>query len=60
MSAEIILHPAVKGYCEECIYHGDSGECKNEEYKKNTYKVNCVWKYCKYKKKGIGEHDKKR
>lgn len=47
--AEIILFPTHPDYCKECIYYTPSG-CQNEEYIKNQYYVNCVWKYCKYKK----------
>ncbi len=50
MSAKIILHPDAPGYCKECIYDTKDGQCMNEEYKKNAYKVICVWHYCKYKK----------
>ena len=50
MSAKIILHPDAPGYCKECIYDTEDGQCMNEEYKKNAYKVICVWHYCKYKK----------
>ena len=42
--AEIILHPN----------HPDGdkfGNCLNEEYNKHDYEVNCVWHYCKYKRK---------
>ncbi len=50
--ADIILFPTHKGYCKECLYYNSNGEtCNNERYKKNSYEVNCVWKYCKYKRK---------
>lgn len=49
---EIILHPCHPDYCKECIfYDGSNGSCQSEDYKKNSYKVNCVWHYCKYKQK---------
>lgn len=47
--AEIILHPTHPDYCKECIYSTPSG-CSNTDYQKNSYYVNCVWGYCKYKK----------
>ena len=47
--AEIILHPAHPDYCKECMYYTPF-QCNNEEYNKNSYYVNCVWGYCKYKK----------
>lgn len=35
----------------ESVYNdGKTGGCANEEYIKNSYKVNCVWKYCPYRK----------
>lgn len=50
--AEIILHPAHPDYCKECIYHDDKkANCLNKDYMKNSYKVNCEWRYCKYKQK---------
>lgn len=49
--AEIILHPSHPDYCNECIYHGNFGNCQNEDYIKNDYKVNCVWHYCPYKRR---------
>ena len=52
--AEIILHPCHPDYCKECIYSSSNGSYKSEDYKKNAYKVNCVWHYCKYKRKGTG------
>lgn len=49
--AEIILHPCHPDYCKECIYHdGKHAGCLSEDYQKNSYKVNCVWRYCKYKR----------
>lgn len=46
----IILHTTHPDYCKECIYSNDrDASCSNEQYKKNSYKVNCVWRYCKYK-----------
>ena len=50
MAAEIILHPAHPDYCKECIYNAPIG-CKSKDYNENSYKVNCVWHYCKYKRK---------
>ena len=48
--AEIILHPCHPDYCKECIYHDDKhAGCLSENYQKNSYKVNFVWRYCKYK-----------
>lgn len=48
---EIILHPTHENYCKECIYSNKkSGTCKNEKYINNQYKVNCVWKFCPYRK----------
>ena len=50
--AEIILHPCHPDYCKECIFYGSSnGSCQSEDYIQNSYKVNCVWHYCKYKRK---------
>ena len=50
--AEIILHPCHPDYCKECIFYGSSnGGCQSEDYIQNSYKVNCVWHYCKYKRK---------
>lgn len=46
---EIILHPTHPDYCKECIYYESYG-CINTDYQKNSYYVNCVWRYCKYKK----------
>lgn len=52
--AEIILHPCHPDYCKECIftaYGSSNGSCQSEDYIQNIYKVNCVWHYCKYKRK---------
>lgn len=50
--AEIILHPQHTGYCKECVYHDDkNGDCTSKDYTQNSYKVVCVWHYCKYKRK---------
>lgn len=47
----IILFPTNENYCKECVYYnGKTGICKNDKYNKNSYEVNCVLKYCKYKK----------
>ena len=51
LMAEIILFPTNENYCKECAYHNNNGTCSNEKYNQNSYKVNCVWKYCKYKRK---------
>lgn len=48
--AEIILHPTHPDYCKECIYSNKNGSCSNNDYNKNSYQINCVWGYCKYKK----------
>ena len=40
----------IRNNCYQCIYDTKDGQCMNEEYKKNAYKVICVWHYCKYKK----------
>jgi len=54
---KVILFPTHKGYCSECIYnHKDPDYCSNEDYKSNSYKVNCVWGYCKYKKVRTNEN----
>lgn len=46
---KIVLFPTHKDYCGKCVYNdGKTGGCANEEYIKNSYKVNCVWKYCPY------------
>lgn len=50
MSAKIILHPSAPGYCQECVYYENDGQCTNEDYKKHSYEVCCVWGYCKFKK----------
>ena len=48
---EIILYPTHEDYCKECIYNNAKlGICNNEMYNKNSYKVNCVWRFCPYKK----------
>ena len=47
---KIVLHPTHPDYCNECIYRGNQGECKNEYYVENIYKVVCIWHICKYKK----------
>lgn len=49
--AEIILHPSHPDYCNECVYHGIFGNCLSDDYNKNSYKVNCVWHFCPYKRK---------
>lgn len=49
--AEIILFPTHPGYCKECIYDdGRRGTCSSDDYNKHSYEVNCVWKYCPYRK----------
>lgn len=54
--AEIILHPNRPDYCRECIFYDEkNGGCKNKDYEQNSYKVICVWHYCKYKQKRDGK-----
>lgn len=49
--AEVIDFPGIDGYCKKCIYHDPKFDtCNNENYNKNAYLVNCVWKRCKYRK----------
>lgn len=49
---EIILHPCHPDYCKECIFYSEEdGACKSKDYEQNSYKVVCVWHYCKYKRK---------
>lgn len=56
--AEIILHPAHTDYCKECaFYDRKSDSCQSEDYKQNSYKVVCVWHYCKYKRKRRAESE---
>lgn len=51
---EIVLFPKHEDYCMKCKYHREkTGECTNEKYKQNMYKVCCVWKYCPYRKEKI-------
>lgn len=51
---DIILFPGHENYCKECIYYEEKFEkCKNQNYKENIYKVCCVWKRCKYKRKRL-------
>lgn len=53
--AEIILHPNHPGYCKECIFYNEKNEaCESKDYRQNMYKVVCVWRYCKYKRKREG------
>lgn len=48
---KIVLFPTHKDYCGKCVYNDEkTGGCSNEEYIKNSYKVNCVWKYYPYRK----------
>lgn len=47
---KIILFSSHQDYCKECVYSNENGTCSNRDYNKNSYKVNCVWHYCKYKK----------
>lgn len=48
---QIILHPEHPDYCIECIYHDNTtGACKNKRYQAHIYEVNCVWRYCRYKR----------
>lgn len=49
---EIILHPGHPDYCKECVFYDrKSGACHSADYIQNSYKVVCVWHYCKYKRK---------
>lgn len=48
--SRLILFPTHEEYCKKCIYSNKNGSCSNEQYKKNSYYVNCVWKRCKYRK----------
>lgn len=53
---ELILFPTHEDYCKECIYHNIKFEtCNNPKYNENIYKVSCVWKYCKFKRKRLQE-----
>lgn len=48
---KVILFPTHKDYCNKCIYHFELYDsCLSEDYQKNSYYVNYVWGYCKYKK----------
>lgn len=47
---EIILFPTHKDYCGKCECMGMMGECTNEKYIQNPYKVCCVWRRCPYRK----------
>ena len=46
----IFLFPTHEDYCKKCIYNTEMGGCRNKEYLKNIYYVNCVWKRCPYRK----------
>ena len=50
MGQNVILYPTHEGYCKECVYYEGGGICTSKSYIKNSYMVNCVWGYCKYKK----------
>lgn len=53
---DIILHPHHPDYCKECIFNDqNNGTCGNKEYNSHSYMVNCVWKYCPYRKVQSGE-----
>lgn len=52
---EIILFPTHKDYCGKCEYRGMMGECTNEKYIQNSYKVCCVWRRCPYRKERTHE-----
>lgn len=52
---EIILFPTHKDYCGKCEYRGMMGECTNEKYLQNMYKVCCVWHRCPYRKERTHE-----
>jgi hypothetical protein len=47
--AKLILFPTHKDYCGKCKYSGANGGCESEKYKRNSYKVCCVWKRCPYR-----------
>lgn len=50
--AEIILHSRHPDYCKECVYYDSHDQCcKSKDYGRHFSEVNCVWKYCKYKRK---------
>lgn len=53
--AEIVLFPTHKDYCGKCEYRGMMGECTNEKYLQNMYKVCCVWHVCPYRKERTHE-----
>lgn len=53
----VILFPTHTDYCKECMYHSSGGTCNSDEYNKHTYEVNCVWKYCKFKKTIKRDHE---
>lgn len=56
---KLILFPTHEDYCNECIYYNKKIEtCNNPEYNDNCYKVCCVWKHCKYKRKRLQQEDK--
>lgn len=55
---EIILHPHHPGYCKECVFYDDKNEaCTSKDYEQDSYKVVCVWRYCKYKRKRDAERE---
>ncbi len=48
--AKIILFPTHEEYCRTCAYSSGNGTCNNKKYNEHQYEVNCVWKYCPYRK----------
>ena len=52
--AKIILFPTHEGYCRTCAYSSGNGTCNNKKYNEHQYEVNCVWKYCPYRKEKAG------
>ena len=51
--AKIILFPTHEGYCRTCAYSSGNGTCNNKKYNEHQYEVNCVWKYCPYRKEKL-------
>lgn len=57
---ELILFPTHENYCKECIFNNEKvGICNNPKYNENAYKVNCVWKHCKFKIKRLQQQEEK-
>lgn len=53
--AEIILFPTHKDYCMRCVHCGASGNCLSKEYNTHASKINCVWKYCPYRRENAAK-----